>query len=90
MISITAFFLYLYNQIRSWDAAKRMGSVAALPKELGNWNEVADFYRRASGLWSVRWVWEMTACLRFRLVQCVGGHCFYSSVPLYTETFDSA
>ncbi|XP_012075545.1 gamma-soluble NSF attachment protein isoform X3 [Jatropha curcas] len=34
-----------------WDAAKHMESAAALAKELGNWNEVADLYRRASELY---------------------------------------
>uniref|UniRef100_A0A6M2F044 Gamma-soluble NSF attachment protein n=1 Tax=Populus davidiana TaxID=266767 RepID=A0A6M2F044_9ROSI len=34
-----------------WDAAKHMESAAALAKELGNWNEVTDFYRRASELY---------------------------------------
>lgn len=29
-----------------------MESAAALAKELGNWNEVADFYRRASELYN--------------------------------------
>ncbi|BFG28315.1 gamma-soluble NSF attachment protein [Prunus yedoensis var. nudiflora] len=36
-----------------WDAAKHMESAAALAKELGKWNEVADFYRRASELYVV-------------------------------------
>ncbi|KAG2689571.1 hypothetical protein I3843_09G144300 [Carya illinoinensis] len=36
-----------------WDAAKHMESAAYLAKELGNWNEVADFYRRASELYIV-------------------------------------
>ncbi|XP_004293698.1 PREDICTED: gamma-soluble NSF attachment protein [Fragaria vesca subsp. vesca] len=36
-----------------WDAAKHMESAAALAKELGKWNEVADFYRRASELYTV-------------------------------------
>ncbi|KAE8689807.1 Gamma-soluble NSF attachment protein [Hibiscus syriacus] len=31
-----------------WDAAKHMESAAALAKELRNWTEVIDFYRRAS------------------------------------------
>ncbi|CAM0902846.1 unnamed protein product [Alopecurus aequalis] len=31
-----------------WDAAKHMESAGALAKELGLWNEVSDFYRRAS------------------------------------------
>lgn len=31
-----------------WDAAKHMESAATMAKEQGNWNEVADFYRRAS------------------------------------------
>ncbi|MED6179390.1 hypothetical protein PIB30_000503 [Stylosanthes scabra] len=34
-----------------WDAAKHMESAAALAKELRNWREVADFYRRASELY---------------------------------------
>ncbi|KAK6932029.1 hypothetical protein RJ641_001653 [Dillenia turbinata] len=34
-----------------WDAAKHMESAGAVAKELGNWNEVADFYRRASNLY---------------------------------------
>ncbi|KAL1364069.1 hypothetical protein HN51_012241 [Arachis hypogaea] len=34
-----------------WDAAKHMESAAALAKELSNWREVADFYRRASELY---------------------------------------
>ncbi|KAM1484611.1 hypothetical protein EV2_037348 [Malus domestica] len=35
-----------------WDAAKHMESAAALAKELGKWNEVADFYKRASELYA--------------------------------------
>lgn len=34
-----------------WDAAKHMESAAAMAKEHGNWNEVADFYRKASELY---------------------------------------
>ncbi|PIN17746.1 Protein required for fusion of vesicles in vesicular transport, gamma-SNAP [Handroanthus impetiginosus] len=34
-----------------WDAAKHMESAAASAKEVGNWNEVSDFYRRASELY---------------------------------------
>ncbi|KAL3523287.1 hypothetical protein ACH5RR_016121 [Cinchona calisaya] len=34
-----------------WDAAKHMESAATMAKELGNWSEVADFYRRASELY---------------------------------------
>ncbi|PWZ17490.1 Gamma-soluble NSF attachment protein [Zea mays] len=34
-----------------WDAAKHMESAAALAKELGRWNEVSDFYHRASELY---------------------------------------
>ncbi|XP_021746017.1 gamma-soluble NSF attachment protein-like [Chenopodium quinoa] len=34
-----------------WDAARFMESAAAMAKELGSWNEVADFYRRASELY---------------------------------------
>ncbi|XP_057502640.1 gamma-soluble NSF attachment protein isoform X2 [Actinidia eriantha] len=34
-----------------WDAAKHMESAAALAKEIGNWSEVSDFYRRASELY---------------------------------------
>lgn len=36
---------------RPWDAAKHMESAAGLAKELGRWNEVSDFYRRASELY---------------------------------------
>ncbi|KAH7568484.1 hypothetical protein JRO89_XS06G0005800 [Xanthoceras sorbifolium] len=35
-----------------WDAAKHMEAAAALAKELGNWSEVADFYRKASELYN--------------------------------------
>ncbi|KAK1369154.1 Gamma-soluble NSF attachment protein [Heracleum sosnowskyi] len=35
-----------------WDAAKHMESAAALAKELGNWREVADFYRQACVLYN--------------------------------------
>nr|XP_016479108.1 PREDICTED: gamma-soluble NSF attachment protein-like [Nicotiana tabacum] len=35
-----------------WDAAKHMESAATMAKELGNWKEVADFYRRASELYN--------------------------------------
>lgn len=35
-----------------WDAAKHMESAAALAKELRNWREVADFYRKASELYN--------------------------------------
>uniref|UniRef100_A0A804RDS3 Gamma-soluble NSF attachment protein n=1 Tax=Zea mays TaxID=4577 RepID=A0A804RDS3_MAIZE len=34
-----------------WDVAKHMESAAALAKELGCWNEVSDFYHRASELY---------------------------------------
>ena len=34
-----------------WDAAKHMESAAAMAKEAESWNEVADFYRRASELY---------------------------------------
>lgn len=46
-----AFSVFLNEKIRPWDAAKHMESAAALAKELGNWNEVTDFYRRASELY---------------------------------------
>lgn len=35
-----------------WDAAKHMESAAALAKEVSNWNQVSDFYRRASELYT--------------------------------------
>ncbi|KAL9257024.1 Gamma-soluble NSF attachment protein-like protein [Drosera capensis] len=35
-----------------WDAAKHMESAAALAKVIGNWREVADFYRKASELYN--------------------------------------
>ncbi|KAI4303644.1 hypothetical protein MLD38_039249 [Melastoma candidum] len=35
-----------------WDAAKHMESAASLAKDLKKWNEVADFYRRASELYN--------------------------------------
>ncbi|XP_031262391.1 gamma-soluble NSF attachment protein [Pistacia vera] len=35
-----------------WDAAKHMESAAVLAKDLGNWTEVADFYRKASELYT--------------------------------------
>ncbi|KAF7803935.1 gamma-soluble NSF attachment protein [Senna tora] len=34
-----------------WDAAKHIESAAALAKDLSNWREVGDFYRRASELY---------------------------------------
>nr|KYP55109.1 Gamma-soluble NSF attachment protein [Cajanus cajan] len=34
-----------------WDAAKHLESAAALAKDLSNWQEVGDFYRRASELY---------------------------------------
>lgn len=34
-----------------WDAAKHMESAASLAKDLRNWKEVGDFYRRASELY---------------------------------------
>ncbi|TXG48230.1 hypothetical protein EZV62_027524 [Acer yangbiense] len=34
-----------------WDAAKHMEAAAALAKELGNWTEVTDFYKKASELY---------------------------------------
>lgn len=46
------FCYILYKQIRAWDAAKHMESAAVLAKELRNWREVADFYRRASELYN--------------------------------------
>lgn len=42
----------LDKKTRPWDAAKHMESAAALAKELGNWREVADFYRQASELYN--------------------------------------
>nr|DAD43652.1 TPA_asm: hypothetical protein HUJ06_001882 [Nelumbo nucifera] len=45
------FHLSLYKSNRPWDAAKHMESAGAAAKELGSWNEVADFYRRASELY---------------------------------------
>lgn len=50
---VVLYFCNLYNQIRPWDAARHMESAAVLAKELGKWNEVADFYRRASELYVV-------------------------------------
>ncbi|KAK7318708.1 hypothetical protein RJT34_03414 [Clitoria ternatea] len=38
-------------QSSPWDAAKYMESAAAMSKELRNWREVCDFYRRASELY---------------------------------------
>ncbi|KAJ0018246.1 hypothetical protein Pint_11422 [Pistacia integerrima] len=38
--------------ISPWDAAKHMKSAAVLAKDLGNWIEVADFYRKASELYT--------------------------------------
>ncbi|KAK2634580.1 hypothetical protein Ddye_029372 [Dipteronia dyeriana] len=35
-----------------WDAAKHMETAAALAKELGNWTQVADFYKKASELYN--------------------------------------
>lgn len=35
-----------------WDAAKHMESAATMAKELGNWSELADFYRKASELYN--------------------------------------
>lgn len=52
MISSILFYT-LYWWISPWDAAKHMESAAALAKDLNNWNEVADFYRRASELYVV-------------------------------------
>ncbi|KAL6652019.1 hypothetical protein ACP70R_010944 [Stipagrostis hirtigluma subsp. patula] len=46
---ISSFTLNKFH--RPWDAAKHMESAAALAKELGRWNEVSDFYRRASELY---------------------------------------
>ena len=42
---------FLHKNVRPWDAAKHMESAAALAKELSNWREVSDFYRRASELY---------------------------------------
>ncbi|KAM7264701.1 hypothetical protein ACFE04_002384 [Oxalis oulophora] len=42
---------YYHNNNRPWDAAKHMETAAALAKDLAKWNEVADFYRRASELY---------------------------------------
>ncbi|CAH1448734.1 unnamed protein product [Lactuca virosa] len=39
-------------KVTPWDAAKHMESAAALAVELSIWNEVADFYRRASELYN--------------------------------------
>ncbi|KFK23414.1 hypothetical protein AALP_AAs44445U000100, partial [Arabis alpina] len=38
-------------QASPWDAAKHMESAAALAQKLSIWNEVADFYRKASELY---------------------------------------
>ncbi|KAL3654622.1 hypothetical protein CASFOL_001607 [Castilleja foliolosa] len=38
-------------QSSPWDAAKHMESAGALAKEVSNWNEVSDFYKRASELY---------------------------------------
>ncbi|KAG6392133.1 hypothetical protein SASPL_146343 [Salvia splendens] len=38
-------------QASPWDAAKHMETAGALAKDVGNWNEVSDFYRRASELY---------------------------------------
>ncbi|KAL3616783.1 hypothetical protein CASFOL_039177 [Castilleja foliolosa] len=38
-------------QSSAWDAAKHMESAGAMAKEVGNWNEVSDFYKRASELY---------------------------------------
>ncbi|GFQ04446.1 gamma-soluble nsf attachment protein [Phtheirospermum japonicum] len=38
-------------QSSPWDAAKHMESAGAIAKEVGNWNEVSDFYKRASELY---------------------------------------
>eukprot|EP01018_Ginkgo_biloba_P029510 Gb_22676 [translate_table: standard] len=35
-----------------WQAAKHLESAGALAKELGNWNEVADYYKRACELYT--------------------------------------
>ncbi|KAI3881159.1 hypothetical protein MKW92_023398 [Papaver armeniacum] len=35
-----------------WDAAKHLESAGAVAKDLGNWSEVSDFYRRASELYT--------------------------------------
>lgn len=35
-----------------WDAAKHMESAASLANDLGSWGEVADFYKRASELYT--------------------------------------
>lgn len=45
-------FYILKERIRPWDAAKHMESAAVLAKELSNWTEVADFYRKASELYT--------------------------------------
>ncbi|KAL0352729.1 UNVERIFIED_CONTAM: Gamma-soluble NSF attachment protein [Sesamum angustifolium] len=50
-----------------WDAAKHMESAAALAKEVGNWNEVSDFYRRASELYIQC---GRTACIRCACKGC--------------------
>lgn len=42
---------FLHKQTRPWDAAKLMESAAGLAKDLSNWREVGDFYRRASELY---------------------------------------
>ncbi|KVH87934.1 NSF attachment protein [Cynara cardunculus var. scolymus] len=44
--------LSLPFKLKPWDAAKHMESAAALAVELSIWNEVADFYRRASELYN--------------------------------------
>lgn len=42
---------FLHKHTRPWDAAKHMESAAALAKDLRNWREVGDLYRRASELY---------------------------------------
>lgn len=58
LILFLTFWVWLFTLLtifnggnRPWDAAKHMESAAALAKELSNWSEVADFYRRASELY---------------------------------------
>ncbi|KAF6147317.1 hypothetical protein GIB67_009800 [Kingdonia uniflora] len=59
MSKLGFYFLFVYTDLvlhkklnRPWDAAKHMDSCGTLAKELGSWSEVADYYRRASELYT--------------------------------------
>ncbi|CAL1361440.1 unnamed protein product [Linum trigynum] len=68
-----------------WDAAKHMESAAALAKELGNWNDVADLYRRASELYVECGRAQPASDALGKAARAVEDHLPDVAVQLYTD-----